>query len=110
MRHVTRCPAVCNAGRELCEVPCWSLDVAGTPAAAAQEVTRQIEQRRVFNISVQHARGNPLLAEDIASRVDLRHITCVMVLADAAWSDPDLDDKNGIAEVGSWHVQTVDGF
>ena len=48
-------------------------------------------------ISLLHVHGDPLRFADLAEKVDVRRFACAIVLCDAAWADPDLNNANGIA-------------
>ena len=71
-----------------CRSPCQScLCRAG---AARGEAAPQ-------NISLLHVHGDPLRFLDLSEKVDVKRFACAIVLCDAAWADPDLDNANGIA-------------
>ena len=55
------------------------------------------EEAAPSNISLLHVHGDPLRFADLAEKVDVRRFACAIVLCDAAWADPDLNNANGIA-------------
>ncbi len=55
------------------------------------------EEAAPSNISLLHVHGDPLRFADLAEKVDVRRFACAIVLCDAAWADPDMNNANGIA-------------
>lgn len=55
------------------------------------------EEAAPANISLLHVHGDPLRFLDLSEKVDVKRFACAIVLCDAAWADPDLDNANGIA-------------